>query len=135
MFGPHPRDYSQSIPKKMNRGAIRCLLSQKAREEKLMVLDEFQLKTAKTREMAGVLSALGVSTPALLVTDRPQMDLILSARNLQRIMTLPASQLNPLDLLNHDRVIITVDAVRRAEELWATGETRVEADAPGESES
>ena len=70
VFGPHPRDYSQRIPKKMNRGAIRCLLSQKAREEKLLVVNEIQLVEAKTKEMLKVLSNLGITTPVLIVIRR-----------------------------------------------------------------
>jgi large subunit ribosomal protein L4 len=120
VFGPHPRDYSQRIPKKMNRGAIRCLLSQKAREEKLLVVNEIQLGEAKTKEMVKVLSNLGITTPVLIVTPNPQADVIRSARNIGRVKTLPALQINPVDLLHHDRVIITVQAVRRAEEVWAS---------------
>jgi large subunit ribosomal protein L4 len=135
VFGPQPRDYSQRIPKKMNRGAIRCLLSQKAREEKLLVVNELQLGQARTREMARVLSNLGITTPVLIVTNTPQRDVILSARNLRRVRTLPAPQLNPLDLLNHDRVIMTAEAVRRAEELWASVGTNAEVEAPGQGES
>ncbi|MFH1559878.1 MAG: 50S ribosomal protein L4 [Chloroflexota bacterium] len=130
VFGPHPRDYSQRIPKKMNRGAIRCLLSQKAREEKLLIVNELHLSQARTREMARVLSNLGITTPVLITTRNSQMDVILSARNLHRVKTIPASQLNALDLLNHDRVIMTADAVRRAEELWAFADTRAEVEAP-----
>jgi len=119
VFGPHPRDYSQRIPKKMNRGAIRCLLSQKVREEKLLVVNEFQFEHAKTKEMSRVLSALGVVTTTLIVTHIPQTEVILSARNLVRVKTIPAQQLNALDLLRHDRVVMTSQAIRRAEELWA----------------
>ena len=82
VFGPHPRDYSQRIPKKMNRGAIRCILSQKARDEKLLIVKDIQLGQAKTKEMAKLLSNLGVSSPVLIVTFAPQKDVILSARNL-----------------------------------------------------
>lgn len=134
VFGPHPRDYSQRIPKKMNRGAIRCLLSQKVREEKLLVVSELSLGQAKTKEMAQVLSNLRITTPVLIVTYAPQVDVILSARNLPRVKTLPAPQLNVLDLLNHDRVIITAEAVRRAEELWASMDTKAEVEAEGRGE-
>ena len=135
VFGPHPRDYSQRIPKKMNRGAIRCMLSQKAREEKLLVVNEFQLAQAKTKEMTRLLANLGITTPALIVTHSPQTDVILSARNIARVKTIPANQLNVLDLLNHDRVIMTAEAVRRAEELWASVATKAEAEAPSQGES
>ena len=119
MFGPHPRDYTQRIPKKMNRGAIRCILSQKARDEKLLVVKDIQLTQAKTKEMVRLLSTLGVTSPALIVTSAPQRDVVLSAKNLERVKTLPAPQLNALDLLQHDRLVMTEDAVRRAESLWA----------------
>ncbi|MDE2861311.1 MAG: 50S ribosomal protein L4 [Chloroflexota bacterium] len=119
VFGPQPRDYTQRIPKKMNRGAIRCILSQKARDEKLLVVKDIQLSQAKTREMVKLLSSLGVTSPALIVTSAPQRDVMLSAKNLERVKTLPAQQLNALDLLQHDRVVMTEEAVRRAESLWA----------------
>ena len=135
VFGPHPRDYSQRIPKKMTRGAIRCLLSQKVREEKLLVVSELSLGQAKTKEMAQVLSNLRITTPVLIVTYAPQVDVILSARNLPRVRTLPAPQLNVLDLLNHDRVIMTAEAVRRAEELWASMDTKAEVEVEGQGES
>ena len=126
VFGPQPRDYSQRIPKKMNRGAIRCLLSQKVRDEKLTVLDGLEFEQPKTKEMAAVLSNLGIATPVLVVTPSPQTDIILSARNLPRVKTIPVFQLNPLDLLNHDRAVVTLDAVRRAEELWALANAEAE---------
>lgn len=132
VFGPHPRDYSQRIPKKMNRGAIRCVISQKARDEKLVVVNELQLEQAKTSEMARVLSNLGITTPALIVTLNPEDNVIRSARNLGRVRTIPAPQLNVLDLLNHDRVIMTEQAVRRAEELWASADTKVDEEASGQ---
>ena len=119
VFGPHPRDYSQRIPKKMNRGAIRCILSQKARDEKILIVKDIRLEQARTREMVRLLANLGVDSPALIVTLAPQKDVILSAKNIKRVKTLPAPQLNPLDLLNHDRVVMTEEAVRRAESLWA----------------
>ena len=135
VFGPHPRDYSQRIPKKMNRGAIRCLLSQKAREDKLLVVNEIQLEGAKTKEMVKVLSNLGITTPVLIVTHSPQADVIQSARNIGRVKTLPAPQINPVDLLHHDRVIITLQAVRRAEELWATVDTKAIEETPAQGEN
>jgi large subunit ribosomal protein L4 len=103
----------------MNRGAIRCVLSEKNRLDKLIVLDGFNISSGKTREMVDLLSTLGVSSPVLLVTDLPQSDLILASRNIKRVTTLPAAQINVLDLLNHDRLVITVDAIRKAETLWS----------------
>ena len=123
VFGPHPRDFSQRIPKKMNRGALRCLLSQKARENKLLILNNINLDSYRTKEMLRILYNLNVNTPALIVTEFPNEEVMRSAKNLKRIRTLPAKQLNTLDLLNHDKVLITVDAVRYAEKLWAMPNT------------
>jgi large subunit ribosomal protein L4 len=109
----------------MNRGAIRCLLSQKVREEKLLVVNELQLGEAKTKEMTKVLASLGITTPALIVTVSSQADVIRAAHNIGRVKTLPAPQINTVDLLHHDRVIITAEAVRRAEELWALEDINV----------
>ena len=117
-FGPHPRDYSQRLPRKMRRLAIRCLLSDKQAGGNLVVLREMALAQGKSKEMAGLLAALEVRGSALVVTRESEVNVIRSARNLQKIKTLPASLLNVLDLLRHEYLVITVDAVHRAEELW-----------------
>lgn len=125
VFGPHPRDYSRRIPKKMNRGAIRCVLSEKTRSDKLLVLDELHCEKSKTKEFLKILSRLSVNTSALVVTKEPASDVIRAARNITKIKTTPAPQLNVLDLLNHDRVIMTVDAVRRIEDMWDIGKAKI----------
>lgn len=127
VFGPHPRDFSQKIPKKMNTGAIRCILSQKVRDNKIVVVDDIQVESAKTKEMHKVLSNLKIETPTLIVTEQSRSEVIQSSKNIRRVRTLPAKQLNALDLLNHDRLLITVDAVRLAEKLWSdTSNTNVD---------
>ncbi len=120
MFGPHPRDYSQKIPKKMNRGAIRCLLSYKATEGKLIVLDKLKIDEAKTRYMVDILGRLSPNKSALIVTNMPDRDVVLAARNIPKVKTIPASQTNVLDLMKYDQLIITTEATNRIEELWAT---------------
>ena len=122
VFGPSPRDYSQSIPKKMNRGAIRCLLSQKAKETKLIVLDQLNFENAATKLMAGVLSNLDINSSTLIVTEETDRNIVLSARNMPRVRTIPAQQINVIDLLTHDKLVMTLDAVRKAEGLWAISE-------------
>lgn len=74
--------------------------------------------------MAGVLANLKANTSTLVVTREPQLDVVVAARNLPRVKTIPAPQINVLDLLKHDRVIMTLEAARRAEELWAPKEVR-----------
>lgn len=126
VFGPSPRSFRQSMPKKMRRLAIRCLLSDKARDNRLTLLQNIDLPTSRTKEMVNVLKALDVASSTLIVTYPPISNVVLSARNIKKVKTIPASNINVLDLLEHDRLIMTVDAVHRAEELWAGGVTSAE---------
>ena len=126
VFGPSPRSFRQSMPKKMRRLAIRCLLSDKARDNRLTLLQNIDLPTSRTKEMVNVLKALDVASSTLIVTYPPSSNVVLSARNIKKVKTIPASNINVLDLLEHDRLIMTVDAVHRAEELWAGGVTSAE---------
>ena len=117
-FGPKPRDYRQAMPKKMRQLALRCVLSAKTRDEELKVMEELNLEEPKTKQMAQILATLGVASSALVVTAEPESNLIKSARNLKGIKTMPANLLNILDILSHKMLIMTVAAVRKAEELW-----------------
>ena len=117
-FGPKPRDYRQAMPKKMRQLALRCVLSAKARDEELKVLKDLSFDQPKTKEMAKVLEALEVESSALLVTDKPEENVVKSARNISGITTTPAGLLNVVDILSHRMLLMTVAAVRNAEELW-----------------
>jgi large subunit ribosomal protein L4 len=127
IFGPHPRSYRQAMPKKMRRLAIRSILSAKVAGEELKVIDSFGLEEPKTKQMAQVLQALGISSSALLVTGELDMTVFKSARNISKIKTLPASMLNVVDLISHNTLLMTIDAVRRVEAIL--GEERSEAEA------
>jgi large subunit ribosomal protein L4 len=120
-FGPHPRDYRQAIPRKMRRLALRCVLSAKAGDGELKVLDEFNFTEPRTRKMIEVLSALGVESSALIVTPEPEEYVIRSARNLPKIKTMPANVINVIDILSHKTLLMTEAAVRIAEKLWGNG--------------
>jgi large subunit ribosomal protein L4 len=124
-FGPKPRDYHQDMPKKMRQLAIRCVLSAKARDAELKVLEELKFDQPKTKDMAGVLAALGVDSSALIVTDLPEENLVKSARNLEGVKTLPANILNVVDMLSYKMLLMTESAVRRAERLWGGGHASV----------
>ncbi len=124
-FGPKPRDYRQDMPKKMRQLAIRCVLSAKARDKELRVLEELKFDQPKTKEMAGVLAALGVNSSALIVTDMPEENLVKSARNLAGIKTMPANILSVVDMLSCKMLLMTESAVRRAERLWGGGHASV----------
>ena len=117
-FGPSPRSYRKRTPKKMRRLALLSVLSDKARHSDLLLLDSLELKEGKTKEIVSILSDLNVSHPALIVTDGPNKKLVQSAGNVGRVRTLPVQVLNTLELLNKKQLIITVDAVKRIEELW-----------------
>ena len=118
IFGPHPRSYRQRMPKKMLRLALRCLLTAKAHDGKLMVVDQFQLERPRSKEMAQILKALRVDSSTLIVTPEPETNVVKSAFNLPRTKTLPAPQLNVIDLLSHRSLVITVAAVRLVEQIW-----------------
>jgi large subunit ribosomal protein L4 len=122
-FGPHPRDYRQQIPRKMRRLAIRCVLSAKAGDGELKILDGFDFTEPKTKKMIDALAALGVESSALIVTVTPEENVIKSARNIPDIKTMPAAVLNILDMLSYKNLVMTEAAVRIAEKLWGNGLT------------
>ena len=117
-FGPRPRSYEQAMPKKMRQLALRCVLSAKAGDGELVVLEQLKLDEPKTKQMAQILAALGVDSSALIVTDEPEYNVIKSARNLAKIKTMPANLLNVVDILSYKMLLMEVAAVRKAEQLW-----------------
>lgn len=117
-FGPKPRSFRQDMPKKMRQLALRCALSAKIRDEELKVLEKLKFKQPKTRDIAAILTALGIDSTALIVTEGPEENIIKSARNLAGVKTMPASILNVVDILSHKMLIMTEPAVRNAEKLW-----------------
>lgn len=116
IFGPKPRSYRQAMPKKMRRLAIRCMLSAKARDGELVVLDQLKLDEPQTKEMERILTAAGVDSSALIATSEPSV--IKSARNLPEIKTVPANLLNVADLLTYKRLLMPVAGVQTVEKLW-----------------
>ncbi|OGN99674.1 MAG: 50S ribosomal protein L4 [Chloroflexi bacterium RBG_13_52_12] len=123
-FGPQPRDYRQDTPKKMRRLALRCVLSAKAGDGELKVLDAFDFTEPKTKKMIEVLSALGIESSALIVTSKPEENVIKSARNIAGVITTPANILNILDLLSQKTLLMTEAAIRVAEKLWGNGKAQ-----------
>ena len=117
-FGPKPRSYRQAMPKKMRRLALRCVLSAKAGGKELMVLDELRLEEPKTKEMVKILAALGIEDSALIATGEPVENVVISARNLPGVKTIPANLLNVVDITSHKMLLLTEAAVRQVEQLW-----------------
>jgi large subunit ribosomal protein L4 len=118
VFGPHPRDYHQAMPKSMRRLALRCVLSAKLEDGELKILESLKLDEIKTKKMAAILDAMKVDTTTLVVTSAADVNLVKSARNLPGIKTLPANLLNVVDIISHRTLLMEVDAVRKAEQLW-----------------
>ena len=122
-FGPHPRTYAQRMPRKMRRLALYCLLSAKAMDQRLVVVQDLKLERPRTKDMLQLLSNLDIPTSALLVTEERDPVLVKSASNLERVKALGTLHLTGVDLTKYDTLVMTVAAVRRAEEVW-TRETQ-----------
>ncbi len=117
-FGPKPHSHAKDLPRQMRRLAIRSALSSHAASGGLIVVPAIAEGESKTREVAAALSALGIERRALLVSSEHDATLVRAARNIANVRALPSSQLNVVDLVDAHHVVMTEDAVRRAEELW-----------------
>ena len=112
-FGPTPRSFRKNTPKKMKRLAMLSVLSDKTRQGNLLLVNNFDIENAKTKSVVKLLGAL-----SLLVTDGVNSDLVRSAQNIDSVKTLPVQLLNALDLINKKWVVMSIDAVRKVEEIW-----------------
>jgi len=124
VFGAKPRSYRQSMPKKMRRLALKCVLSSKVREENLKAVEGFIFKKPRTRNMIDVLAALDVDSTVLIVTEHSNSNVVKSARNLANIKVLPSALVNVLDLLSYRVLIISVPALGNIERIWGRGVIR-----------
>ena len=118
-LGPKPRNYTYRVNKKERKLAVRSILSSKVTESNIIVVDKFNLKEIKTREIAESLKNLKVDSKALIVI--PEKDEIIqkSARNIEGVRTASVATINAYDLLNYTKLVITVDAVKKLEEVYA----------------
>lgn len=119
VFGPHPHDYDVRFPKQMRRNAIRSILSSKLRQNKVMVVESLEIPGPRTREMKGVLEALGIKGKVLLVDRDPGRNLELASRNLRSVGVARASGLNVFELLDHDTLVLTREAAQTIGEVYA----------------
>ncbi len=110
VHGPQPRDWSYSIPKKMRRGAIRSVLSERLREGGLIIVDTFELPSHKTKELATTLDVLGLNGRTLVVDSTRAGNLALSSRNLRDVTLISPSDVNVYNLLTHEQVALTSEA-------------------------
>ncbi|NLM89304.1 MAG: 50S ribosomal protein L4 [Syntrophomonadaceae bacterium] len=119
VFGPHPRDYSYKLPRKVRRLAMRSALSTKVKEQSIIVVDELSFEEPKTRLMVETLKTLNAGKKTLVVTADADDNVTKSARNIPGVKQLPADFINVYDLLHYDTLLITKDAVARVEEVFA----------------
>jgi large subunit ribosomal protein L4 len=117
-FAARPRDYSQKVNRKMYQGALRALLSELARLDRLVVVESLTLEAPKTRLLAGRLRELGLADVLVLVEAYDEK-LDLASRNLHGVSVLPVSAVDPVSLVRHEKVLATVGAVRMLEEKLA----------------
>ncbi|WP_054861122.1 50S ribosomal protein L4 [Gracilibacillus sp. JCM 18860] len=114
VFGPTPRSYSYKLPKKVRRLALKSALSTKVQEDSLVVLDGITIEAPKTKEVVAMLSSLNVDAKALIVTAEKDVVLAKSANNLPNVKVVTVSEVNVLDLLTHDKLILTKEAAEKA---------------------
>jgi large subunit ribosomal protein L4 len=122
VFGPHPRDYSYTVPKKVKRAALASALSLRAQENKLVIVDKLSFEAPKTKKLAGILKALGLKS-ALVVDGKQNANLTKSGMNLPKSKTLAPEGLNVYDILNHPALVIAKDAVKAIEARIVGAET------------
>lgn len=118
VFGPKPRTYRQSMPKKMRKLALKCLLSAKVREGNIRLVQELDFKGPKTKDMINVLSSLGIDSSTLILTAQSTPNVVKSAANLPEVKVLPSALINVLDLLSYKMLVATVPAIRNIEQIW-----------------
>jgi large subunit ribosomal protein L4 len=117
VFGPHPRDFSKGMPKKMRRAAIRCALSSKLTDDEMIVVDSIALDAISSKNMAALLATLEASGRILLALAEPNEIITLSARNIAGLELRIAPNLSVRDILNCDFLIMTKGAVQKMEEV------------------
>lgn len=119
VFGPVPRSYAYKLPKKVRRLALKSALSTKVQENNILILDQLTFEAPKTKEFVSVLKNLSVDTKALIVTGDINENAVLSARNIPGVKVVSSNAVNVLDIIGHEKLIMTEDAARKVEEVLA----------------
>ena len=115
-FAARPQDFSKKLNKKMYRGAMQCILSELIRQERLIVVNEFAVESHKTKDLVTKLKDFDLDN-VLIVSDQIEENLYLAARNLHKVDVLDVSGLDPVSLIGFEKVLITVPALKKAEEM------------------
>ncbi|MDO5707150.1 MAG: 50S ribosomal protein L4 [Andreesenia angusta] len=119
VFAPKPRDYSYKLPKKVRRLAMKSALSSKVENNEIIVVDKFNLEAPKTKDMINILGSIKAGKKALVVTAENDTNVIKSSNNIQGVRTATVNTLNVYDILKYDSLVITEDAVKKVEEVYA----------------
>ena len=117
-FAARPRNYEQKVNRKMYRGAMRSILSELVRQERLIPVARFEVKAPKTKELVEILNKLEVEE-VLIVAVEPDENLYLASRNLHKVYVCDVNEIDPASLVGFDKVLITADAVEKLEERLA----------------
>ena len=118
-FAPKPRSYKYTLPKKVRRLAMKSALSSKVQNSEVIVLDALNMDAPKTKEFAQILNNINAAKKALVVIADKNDNVIKSARNIEGVQTALVNTMNVYDILKYDSFIITTDAVKKVEEVYA----------------
>ena len=118
VFAPKSRDFSKDMNKKAKVAALISALSKKVADGELVVVDKLTVKEGKTKEMAAFKKALGLDKTAVVVMDTPDEKVILAARNLEKLSTLPVEQISTYEVVANAKVVLTQAAVKKIEEVY-----------------
>ena len=118
IFGPNPRSYSYTVPKKVKRLALKSALSSKVADQKLIVLENMDLDEVKTATVAKALKAIGAGNSSLIVLEDVNKNAELSARNIKDVKTALVNTINVMDILKYDSFVATKAAVEKIEEVY-----------------
>ncbi len=119
-FGPKPRTYRQSMPKKMRRLALKSMLSSKVREGEMKIVEGLAFERPKTKELSNILTALKIDSSVMIVVEEASVNVLKSSLNLVNVRVLPCAQINVLELLSYKTLVVTVPALQNIEKLWRT---------------
>lgn len=116
-FAAKPQDFSQKVNRKMYRAAVQSILSELVRQDRLVVVESLAVSTPKTKEFTQQLSGLGVAQNVLVVSEEVEQNLYLASRNLPKVDVRDAAGIDPVSLIAHEKVLVTVPALKKIEEM------------------
>ena len=117
-FAAQPQDHSVKVNRKMYRGALRCIVSELIRQDRLVAVESFSVDAPKTKSLLSQLKPLDLAS-VLIITEEVDQNLYLSARNVKNVDVVDVAAVDPVSLISHDKVLVTVSALKKLEEALA----------------